>query len=51
VRGGTIVVDGVPAQIILRAGKQLATLTVDESRRGAPAPSDGGPVAMAEARR
>ena len=27
VKGDTVVVDGVPAQIILRSGKQLAALT------------------------
>jgi type IV secretion system protein VirB9 len=35
VRGGVIVVDGVPPQLVLRAGKQVATLTAATATTGA----------------
>jgi type IV secretion system protein VirB9 len=47
VRGGVIVVDGVPPQLVLRAGKQVATLTAAAS---APAASKAPDRNLADAR-
>jgi len=38
VKGETIVVDGVPAQIVLRSGKQVATLTPESAAASVPTP-------------